>query len=112
MTDGNDGRIGRGGHPVFRLLADDGRNLLWLSRQIGFSHQHVRNVKAGQHPPSARFRRECARVMGRSESDLFASDHGASGSSRREDAPADGSDTQDDGTALGHTAYAAAGGVG
>lgn len=98
-------------HPIFALLRERGLMLIWLALQTGYSQVHVRAVAAGIANASPEFRRRCAAALGLPESQLFLTDHGASGASRPEDASADGSDTQDDGTALGHTAYAAAGGA-
>jgi len=58
-------------HPVFGLLRADGRHKLWLAGQIGYSHQHVRNVAAGQFAASPRFRAACAALFGRDETELF-----------------------------------------
>lgn len=82
---------GRGGHPLFGLLAAQGRQKLWLARQINFSHSHVRNVASGLFPASPRFRRECARVMDRPESDLFH-DGNSSSASPSGEIPLNGSD--------------------
>lgn len=62
---------GRAGHPIFGLLRDDGRQMTWLARQTGVSAQYVRAIKCGLQRPGARFRAECARVMGRPDSELF-----------------------------------------
>lgn len=78
-------------YPLFAILQAEGRHMRWLAERIGYSHQHVRNVAAGQYPASARFRAACAREMGRPEGELFLVDHGVSESSTTEDAP-DGSE--------------------
>lgn len=65
---------GRGGHPIFAILAGEGRSKLWLARRAGISHSHVRNVASGMFRPGPSFRRKCAEAMGLSEDLLFLHD--------------------------------------
>lgn len=84
--------IARHRHPVFRIvMVDEGRSLVWLARQIGMSHAHVKAVSAGIERPSARFRAECARVLGRPEADLFHGGAAPSESTQPEGTPDFGS---------------------
>lgn len=59
-------------HPIWDIvMVEQGRQLKWLARETGYTPEHVRGVKAGFHGASARFRAECARVLGIDESVLF-----------------------------------------
>jgi hypothetical protein len=78
-------------HPFVAILRADGRHLGWLAGKIGYSHQHVRNVAAGQFAASPRFRAACAalgREVGWPDVDLFdqgdASAGPRTGATRRE----------------------------
>jgi hypothetical protein len=67
-------------HPIFRIVMhEQGRSLVWLARETGFSHPYVKAVSAGQEKGSPRFRDACARVLGLPEAVLFhANDSSAS----------------------------------
>lgn len=59
-------------HPLFRIVrGEQGRSLVWLARQTGFSYPYVRAVSAGQEKGSPRFRAACAAVLGLPEERLF-----------------------------------------
>lgn len=86
-------------HPVFRIVRfDQGRSLVWLARETGFSYGYVRMVAANLEKGSPRFRAACARVLGLPESVLFHG--GSSDASPSEDAPDTGSDDQRAATAV------------
>lgn len=65
-------------HPVFLIVRQEqGRSLVWLARETGFSYPYVRMVSAGMEKGSPRFRAACARVLGRPVGELFHDDSGA-----------------------------------
>ncbi len=56
---------------IWTILKEQGRNKLWLARQIGYSHGFVRRVSCGAANASPEFRRRCAKALGLPESILF-----------------------------------------
>lgn len=96
--------------PIAGVMRREALTLVWLGRRTGFHPTYLSRVFNGFEPATATVRSRCARALDMPEGVLFHGD-GASGASRPEGNSADGSDTQDDGTALGLPAYAAAGGA-
>jgi hypothetical protein len=97
-------RTNRTPHPIREVLRAQGRSVAWLARRIGRRDSYVRGVLQGHWPAVADFRARCAAELEMAEGDLFLVDHGASGVSRSEASPIDGS-TPADGTGLGGEAY-------
>jgi hypothetical protein len=58
-------------HPIRQILRDEGRSVIWLARQIRYTQAYTSSVISGYWNPSREFRKRCAAVMQRSESDLF-----------------------------------------
>lgn len=59
------------GHPILRILAEQGRRQSWLAAKAGVSRQFAHAVLHGRERPTAAFRRVCAEALGLPESDLF-----------------------------------------
>jgi hypothetical protein len=57
--------------PIWLILREQGRSMVWLARKIGYSHSHTKGVAIGLQPASARFRAACAVALDLPESVLF-----------------------------------------
>jgi hypothetical protein len=58
-------------HPLWTILAHQGRSLAWLARRTGYSEQLVRSVSCGRRNASHEFRAKCADALDLPEFVLF-----------------------------------------
>jgi hypothetical protein len=77
-------------HPILRVLADQGRSMVWLGRQVDRHPKYLSQVFHGHEPAVASLRTACARALGVPESLLF---HGGSDAGRRGGRSSTGSDS-------------------
>lgn len=52
-------------HRIRAILRADGRSVVWLARQTGYSTDHIHKVDSGGHPGSIRFWKLVNGVLGR-----------------------------------------------
>lgn len=95
-------------HPLWAVLAHQGRSLQWLARRTGYSESHVWAIKGGRSGPTPAFRARCAEAFDLPEFVLF---HGDVSSARRS-APRGGTDPATGADpAVGDALYAIGGGA-
>lgn len=58
-------------HPAKYVLDEQGRSLVWLSRQTGYHPDHLGRVLNGLLPPSPRIMAAVSMALGVDQSDLF-----------------------------------------
>lgn len=59
--------------PIWAVLREQGRNLKWLARRMGYSHGYVRGVACGMDPVTAAFRQRAANALDLPVGVLFSS---------------------------------------
>lgn len=57
--------------PIWEVMEEQGRSLVWLAKVTGYSESHVRNVKARVYRATPEFRAACARALQLREHHLF-----------------------------------------
>jgi len=58
--------------PIWDVLEEQGRSLVWLAKWTGFSEAYVRDIRARRFPTTATFRAACSRALQIHERHLFA----------------------------------------